>query len=552
MTLVAWAYISFLCYNWGQMFLKLLTRLFTSGTQVRLDFSIVCLIGLAVIGTVAQCFSLITGLGTAVIQLVFLLPALLSFLLSGYGNRVRNSALYLRTTHPAILLLLSSVVLVILIMSVYPISHPDTLAYHAQLTMWAEQYPVVPGLVNIDYHYGFQSSWFLLCALFSFSFTGNNALTFINTTIILWWVIFIGQKIHRAMKLANTPVDALFWFALLVINMVTYTHIRLTVTSLSPDFIVAIYILLPVYLAITDESAISKLLTAFLCFFAVTLKLIAIPIALLGCYCLFTSNFRTTIYFLIVSAVVIIPFIIRNVITTGHLLFPSSFADIIQVDWKYPTKNLSAINEYIRSYAVTHDSTFPPGKIASMPLAVWLKTWWAQLYLTDKILLAAAALSALILPVRYKRFLSLRSITKTCVLVSIAGCIFWFIEAPDPRFGIGFLLLLPALVLHELVRKNPGKGGLVMLCTIMTIIVSSYAVYRLKNYFRAQEFIAPDGIIVPDYSVYHKQIETSIPLISTDDRGTLTAPAKNDQRAFDFRGKSIQEGFRPRAQKDAQ
>ena len=268
-TMLAWIYISFLCHTWGMLFIKLLSKTYGTSKVASYGFSITCFIGLAFIAAIAQVISLFTGLSSIVIQLMFFLPAVLAFFFFEQPLQyIQKTNAFIRSMHPVIAFLLTTTLLMVLVMGVYFITHPDTLFYHAQTIKWTEQYRVVPGLVHLNYLYGFQNSWFLLCGLFSFSFTGTNALTFINTTVLAWLLIFLCQKINASLKKTVAGYYAFLWLSFLVINLWAYTGIRLTATSASPDFIAAIYILLTAYLSFQHATVKeNELLVIFMFFY---------------------------------------------------------------------------------------------------------------------------------------------------------------------------------------------------------------------------------------------------------------------------------------------
>ena len=300
-TLLAWIYISFLCYAWGMLFIKLLSKIYGTSKVASYGFSITCFIGLAFIAATAQVMSLFTGLSSIVIQLLFFLPAVLvCFFFDQPLQYLQKANAFIRSMHPAIAFLLATTLLMILVMGVYFITHPDTIFYHAQAIKWAEQYRVVPGLVHINYLYGLQNSWFLLCGLFSFSFTGTNALSFINTTVLAWLLIFLCQKINASLKKTAAGYHAFLWLSFLVINLWAYTGVRLTATSASPDFIAAIYILLTAYLCFQHAAVKeNELLVIFMCFFTFTIKLSALPVIVLAFYFLYPFSRVKIICFLV-------------------------------------------------------------------------------------------------------------------------------------------------------------------------------------------------------------------------------------------------------------
>src|SRR5204863_8228484 len=130
---------------------------------------------------------------------------------------------------------------------------------------------------------------------------------------------------------------------LLVISTWSYTQVRLTATSASPDFIAAIFILIIIYLLLEKElkhlDSSNWLLVAFLSLVAVTIKLSVAPILLVAIVPALLGLMKRTIklFFtiLFISIIVLSPFIARNIITTGYIVFPSTDIDVANVDWKY-------------------------------------------------------------------------------------------------------------------------------------------------------------------------------------------------------------------------
>jgi len=132
-TLLAWMYISFLCHAWGVLSIKILSKI--AGNQARhaYGFSITCLVGLAAIAAVAQVISLCTGLSSLPIQVLFFIPAVyVLFLYEKPRLFLHKLRSLIQNTHAAVIFLFAAALLMVLVMGVYSISHPDTIAYHAQ------------------------------------------------------------------------------------------------------------------------------------------------------------------------------------------------------------------------------------------------------------------------------------------------------------------------------------------------------------------------------------------------------------------------------------
>ena len=193
-TLLAWIYITFLCWVWGILFLQFLKKIIKSELQFP-HFSIICLTGLSAITVTTGVLSLLIPLGEWWVQFLFILPCIILFFkknppvfFAALKKEFQNLQLISK-------ILLFVCLLLILVMSTWTIIHPDTLGYHAQTMQWIEKYRAVPGLVHLHVRFGYQGLWFVDSALFDFSFTGKQNITFLNSTVLFWYFIFIINRI---------------------------------------------------------------------------------------------------------------------------------------------------------------------------------------------------------------------------------------------------------------------------------------------------------------------------------------------------------------------
>ena len=77
-TLLAWIYITFLCWMWGVLFLQFVKKITKSELQFP-HFSIICITGLSAITVIAGLLSLLIPLGDWWVQFLFILPCLALF-----------------------------------------------------------------------------------------------------------------------------------------------------------------------------------------------------------------------------------------------------------------------------------------------------------------------------------------------------------------------------------------------------------------------------------------------------------------------------------------
>jgi hypothetical protein len=167
-TIVAWIYITGICYGWGHLIFRSAEKITSGYIHEKIPFSIVCFTGLAGIAGIAGVVSLFSPLGLWQLQLFFILPCIPVFY-----TIVKNSPSFnpFLSLHPLIIILLISSFIMVLIMSTWTISHPDSMEYHIQAIQWIEKYKAIPGLAHLNIHLGLQNLWFPVCALLSFHFT---------------------------------------------------------------------------------------------------------------------------------------------------------------------------------------------------------------------------------------------------------------------------------------------------------------------------------------------------------------------------------------------
>lgn len=557
--LISCIYISFLCWTWGMSTCNLIARM--TRETLSLPFSLICLLGMVTITVLAGIISIWLPLGGLYIQFLFLVPAILfTFQKSTIARLEKHFHNFSRINKFVLYLFISGAVL-LLIMGSWVVYHPDTLAYHLPLIKWIEEYKAVPGLVHLDGRYGFQSSWFVSCALFRFNFTNSGALTYINITILIWYLLFISSRINYSFFLKPAHSNRLFWFFLLLFNFWGYTQIRLTATSASPDFIAFIFMGTVLYLLLrTAESKSTAsvwILILLFTAFTFTIKFSSIPVIIIGVFALLRliqlKKLKLLTIACICASVIVLPFQARNVITSGYPLYPSTLADVFNVDWKCSNDSASQQEKYVTTYARTKggDSATEIDRILSMSINEWGPTWWSNLSLADKAIIILVVLSILTCLLFIKKILRLNVAMKVALTTAFMGTVFWFIKAPDPRFGFGFILILPVLTYltfaNNVVSTSVLRKMALWLLLISGLLLNIYSAYRVRSYFNATQLIQSAGIEKPVFKTVHCEGNIYQLVDHNAPCGNTPIPCVYDScQRFLQRGKSIHEGFQSR------
>ena len=555
-TLLVWIYISFLSWMWGILFLQFIKKI--TGNELQIPhFSLICISGLSVITVIAGILSLFIPLGSWWVQFLFILPCLTLFFKKDSPAFFAALKKEVQGLHLFSIILLSACLLLILVMSTWKIVHPDSLGYHAQTIQWIEKYKAVPGLVHLHVRFGYQGLWFVDAALFSFSFTGAQGITFLNSTVLFWFFIFIINRIDQNFFKDGKKLYGLLWISLLSISMWSYTQVRLTTTSASPDFIATLFILAITYLLLEKNlkhfAASEWLLVAFLSLVAVTIKLSVIPILLIvvvpAMFGLAKRKIKMFFTILFISAITLFPFIARNIITSGYMIFPSTAIDVANVDWKYSPALTANEKNYITAYAkkagvVTEEINV----VNKMSAPQWLPTWWQNRSAADKTIMILLVVSVLAIILSLKKVIRSGFIPILVLLTMFSGIIFWFINAPDPRFGFGSVLGFIAVTAYLLFRTKEifiGKNILIAIMLISSASVGAYTGYRFINFFSKDQLLTPLGIEKPVYKTFEcNAIKINSPA-ANNDFGIIPVPCTDlDCEKFSPRGKEISGGFK--------
>lgn len=498
-TLLAWIIISIICWTWGN---AILVFSFYKPHIEKLHFSIVCLTGLSVL-TIFNCYiSLLTNLSSLIILALTIL-AVLFLTRRNKAKELKKNFLNSLPSGFSFLLLLIVSSLLVLVMSIWHIDHPDTVEYHAAIIKSIKEKGIITGYANENIRFGLQSNWFIACALFNFDFFSPGILTFINSIVLFWAMLFVIKHISDYFngRQYGFAFLLLFFFAIAFFD---YTQIRLTTTSASPDFIAAIFILLTFYFFMQRQQTTENyFLTLLFAVTAITIKLSSFVIGLLLLYILLTSrktkNTVLAILFLFIS---LTPFLLRNYFTSGYAFFPTTFFQLGSPHWQITGNDVHDLQRYITAYAKNASPAEDEAvkSTLNLPLRNWLLTWWDLRSHGQKALLLITITTFFFGMVHLKKILqSTGNRHRVSLLITLVGLISWFLLAPDPRFGTAWLFLLNALILP---LAFPQKIGQRMNAKIVNasaylfgVCLCIYLSYRFVIFFDAYNLLFPYGLV---------------------------------------------------------
>ncbi len=457
--------------------------------------------------------------------------------------------------------------------------HYDTGLYHAQSIRWLEEYGVVKGLGNLHCRLAYNSSSFALSALYSMSFLGGQSYhccAGLLALIIAGICLEIGDSL-RAGRLKVSDFARVMGIYYLVI-------IFDEIISPASDYfmvLIAFYIVIR-WLDLLESGEKIIVPYALLCVmgvFLVTVKLSAALILLLtlqpAYYLLKERRGRETAGYLLLGCLVALPYLIRNVIISGWLVYPFTGIDWFSVSWKIP-KGLAdydarEIQVWGRGY--TDVSQF------DRSIRDWLPEWFQALENSDKLLVLAAAFSVCVLLLygvgmlwrllrSRKRGGAGKPLAEQWHMLLVQGTmagsfLFWLGTSPLIRYGCVYVYLTSAVVLgglyDRLVNRTGRTGAAVQksaalwrrsvngLCMAAVTLLILYKACAL-----GREIM---GAYVDDYWLAQKDYE-NYEVIPYELNGvTFYYPAQGDQVGYEgfpssparaeigFLGQEIKDGF---------
>ena len=502
------------------------------------------------------------------------------------------------------------------------ITRTDTGLYHAQSIRWTMEYGTVPGLANLHLRLGYNSAAFPLTALFSFTPAAEAAGPFHGVggfmALLLAVECFFGLADHMTRHyLIKARAGAAVFFSDLCRLAALYYLYAIFDEMISPasDYFMCIgafYLVIRFFAIIEDSGTIglparfsagrdgnlagtgaagafsvpvllSCALLSLYSVFLVSIKLSAAMLVLLAFYTLYLilrqrdKKARRIVILLLTGILIILPFILRNIILTGYILYPFPQIDLFSFDFKVPWGDAMydqlEISVWGRGYTdvLQHD----------MSVSGWFPAWFAGigtlnrgLFLLD---LAAAILSPVLLLFKKNR----RPALWCAYLALAASFVYWFFSAPLIRYGCVFVYLLAAFFAGLILRtcleagaaadaaraaeaagveeeSRPGSRSDSAVAKLAHAVPAAFAVIAILFVCYKSVMLVREqaGVFSQPYWVWQKDYDTNDvtayeidghTFYYADDGGSAgyyAFPSSPQKAQIEFRGDTLKEGFR--------
>ena len=555
--LLNWFYIFFITQLIGFSFYKCLGKFLKRDITYHLSQNIIC--GIVISTVYAQFFSLFYKVGM-IANLILLLFCVIIILQNKHEliSLLKESVKSLFSWEGVLYL---GVLLLVAFFTSRGTIHTDTSLYHAQAIRWYEEYGVVKGLANLQWHFAYNSSYFGFAALFSMAFLGGQSLHcttgFITAVLCIWALNHLKNFFSHERHIADMCCIGILFYAL----------VNLTgCVSPASDYATMFFTLYLIarwaeVIESNTKDITNYCLLSILAVYVFTLKMSAGLLVLLVIYPAFylikEKRVKEIITYLTLGIMTLLPFLIRNVIISGWLIYPFSALDLFSFDWKLPAQYVNIDSNQIKVWARCLYDT----NLIDTPIQEWLPIWWnsqerysQMLILTNLIALVLDGVILLHLIVRKKKLnWNLILLNITTILSAVA----WLFLAAFIRYGLAFLLAIPSLAVGMWMKKEESSFYKLLsgcIVVFMFFILTPYWDHYFTDdlVFVKQNLTEPYYIMQKDYE--HSEMQTfdmNGVTIYCPKEGQITGYQYFPSSSYDYminctelRGDGVKDGFR--------
>ncbi|MCH1911233.1 hypothetical protein L9Z41_00995 [Leptospira noguchii] len=529
--------------------------------KVKFQFTDKVLVGLSVTNTLVSFLSLFLPI-TISILFVFLLFCSV-FL---YFEKENLKLLTFGLVHKSIVLIITfPFLLSALIFSLNPPFAYDSGLYHIQSIKWIQEYSVVPGLANLHGRFGFNPNIFTIFALTSLKEIFEQEIFSVNFVIYSTLVLHYINRIYKILK--QEGLTNFFLLNSIVLFLILEQFMSLS--SPTPDLISIVF---PLYILTNlpkNESVVHSELSLenyfssiILSVYTITVKLATVPLCILILLLMIRYKFeiKKLSIVILVMFLILLPWLIRNVILSGYLIYPFPTIDFFNFDWKAPLGNVISEKLSITGWARNPGEGYK--EAAQMKFWEWFPIWWNGISRLNRLFIFISFLSPISIFIcgLFKK-VKLDFQTSVILFTSWMGTIFWILLAPDIRFGKAFLgisAISPLFYCNFKINFFPikiSKTSKQIILVFIFIVISSFLINRktydmCKSFIRENSalFVRPKKIEIPQNLEFKKiqmnHLEIFIPVEGDRcyDYKIPCMPYRN--HTLILRGNTLQSGFK--------
>ena len=469
--LLDWLIIAITSYTVGYGFLRLMSICIGREVSAGKNANVLrLLIGFMLTNVYAEIWSIFSPVNMWAVYILVFITLVIAYMCKQDMAETVNIS---KAPKPAVI---ASVAVIILMAygSSRGYMHYDTTLYHASAIRWIEEYGVVPGLANLQSRYGYNSAEFAHNALYSFKwYTGRSLhcttgfLAMVSAHLLYDKELFTGRRTIQSVDFVR--IGLLYYLGVLFSQMV----------SPASDYVanLLIFDILILMLGRVKDRTLPAdhyVLISLLAIYGITVKVSLAPMVLICLipfvYYIIKKDVRSILFCIVSGLVIAVPYFIRGYILSGWILYPSTLIKLGNPDWQVPIGEAQYDAKEISMWGrgIT-DAT----KWSEVTLTNWIPSWFAALDTVEKVLITAVIASTVVLvaiEIRLGLSKNRGGLQRNNILlelpiawIMLLGVLTWFFGAPLVRYGLGFVLSFPLLVvgiLYELVFREVRIAGI--------------------------------------------------------------------------------------------
>lgn len=370
----------------------------------------------------------------------------------------------------------------------------DNESYYIQTIKWINEYGFVKGLVNLHFFLGQVSGWHITQSAFNFSFLYSN-FNDLSGFVLLLGTFFSVQKLQEFYDNKNTN------YLLIGLFPITSIFLFQFISAPSPDipvyvlsFIIFFYFLENYKKCTIEVFNLIVILILFTLYIKnTTLTFVLIPIVLL------VQNFRILYRNLsksfLISALVLVLFVTKNMIICGSPIFPSKLFAFFTTDYAIPDSIENFYYDQLKYYGYFVDL---PQYHSMSAFDLFLR--WLSLPKLNGLFNKLSVLLLFILPLFIYKFHNKKAVW-ILYLLMILQLILLFATSPQYRFFMNFILFFGLFCFVALVRNKVIINSLLLLSLVPTLFILFVPVNlnRFSNYKFMMELsnFSTENIVFP-------------------------------------------------------
>jgi hypothetical protein len=329
----------------------------------------------------------------------------------------------------------------------------DTDLYHAQIVRWYNEYGAAPGIGNLHARLAFNSAWHALAALFDNGFWDARSAWLMPGLWILGGFFYFLYEFCFAQKNGARfyALAMLIWLGITTIRVAPGLYYDNPVHILNAIVVLEAYYLLSSLAGSVDNSKrqINAMSAAVLSLGAgafiikpmgiITLLFSGMLICFVSCKKYRMRNndigqmFGALLKIGAPALIAVSVWVVKNIFLSGYILYPLPVFSL-SLDWTMPLylvkENYDAVVGWARMPGINYRQALNNG------FFFWFKPWLSR-NLHSLAFLTLPILSGLlwIFNINYRRNIK---VMFYFLVWSIVAILYWFLSAPDMRFGEGF------------------------------------------------------------------------------------------------------------------